>query len=142
MDGLDLLSRTNIEVPLGQQASLVRGNSESNIHGLSGVTMDHVKHRFQQHAQQQYGTLGGMLLRPWIHELYQTKSHKKSQHEFELYLVQGIRAHSDSIWVAKFSPDGQFLATGGKDAVLKIWQVNQLISQHKICTDDPKQFSE
>jgi WD40 repeat protein len=49
---------------------------------------------------------------------------KKSIHEFDLFLVQEIRAHSDSIWVARFSPCGNFMATGGKDAVLRIWQVN------------------
>ena len=38
-----------------------------------------------------------------------------------LYLVQDIRAHQEPIWVAKFSPCGQFLATGSKDGVLKIW---------------------
>jgi WD40 repeat protein len=73
-----------------------------------------------------YGNFGGMIVKPWYHEHFPTKVNKKSVHDFELYLVQGIRAHSDSIWVAKFSPDGQFLATGGKDAVLKIWQVNQV----------------
>lgn len=33
------------------------------------------------------------------------------------------QAHSDSIWTAKFSPCGKLLATGGKDSILKIWQV-------------------
>ena len=43
-----------------------------------------------------------------------------------LYAVQEIvQAHSDSIWIAKFSPCGNFLATGGKDAVLKIWKVKK-----------------
>ena len=43
-----------------------------------------------------------------------------------LYAVQEIvQAHSDSIWVAKFSPCGNYLATGGKDAVLKIWKVKR-----------------
>ena len=31
--------------------------------------------------------------------------------------------HSDSIWISRFSPCGQYLATGGKDAILKIWEV-------------------
>ena len=39
--------------------------------------------------------------------------------------MQEIVAHSDSIWVAKFSPCGNYLATGGKDACLKVWQVRQ-----------------
>lgn len=41
-----------------------------------------------------------------------------------VWQVQEInQAHSDSIWCAKFSPCGLMLATGGKDATLKIWQV-------------------
>jgi WD repeat-containing protein 44 len=71
-----------------------------------------------------------------------TKTHKKSSHDFELFLVQGIRAHNGPIWVAKFSPDGQFLATGGQDAVLKIWQVNRVQTQAKMNTDDPRIFAE
>ena len=62
--------------------------------------------------------------RQWLHKNYPTKINKKNVHEFDLFLVQNIRAHSDSIWVARFSHDGLFLATGSKDAVLKIWQVN------------------
>ena len=36
--------------------------------------------------------------------------------------TQEIQGHTDSIWVAKFSCDGMYLATGGKDAVLKVWK--------------------
>ena len=44
-----------------------------------------------------------------------------------LFAVQEIsNAHSDSIWVAKFSPCGNYLATGGKDACLKVWKVRDL----------------
>ena len=89
-----------------------------------------------------YGHFGLLQVKPWIHELYPTKGNKKSIRDFEPFLVQGIRAHSDSIWVSKFSSDGQFLATGGKDAVLKIWQVNQVQTQLKVQVDDPKLFAE
>lgn len=41
-----------------------------------------------------------------------------------LFLVQDIRAHQEPIWCAKFSPCGHYLATGGKDGVLKIWEIN------------------
>ena len=50
----------------------------------------------------------------------------KGKTKMNLYAVQEIvQAHSDSIWVAKFSPCGNYLATGGKDAVLKIWKVKR-----------------
>lgn len=51
----------------------------------------------------------------------------KAQSNLDLYAVQEIAAHSDSIWVAKFSPCGNYLATGGKDAVLKVWKVRQTV---------------
>jgi WD40 repeat protein len=61
-----------------------------------------------------------------MHEIVPMQLKKKHRHEFQLFLVQDIKAHSDSIWVAKFSPCGMYLATGGKDAVLKIWQIGHI----------------
>ncbi|CDW88776.1 wd repeat-containing protein [Stylonychia lemnae] len=80
-------------------------------------------------------------IKSWLHDKYQTQIYKKNLHEFDLFLVQNIRAHSDSVWVAKFSPDGLYLATGGKDAVLKIWQVNQVPSELKFSNENPKEFT-
>lgn len=52
------------------------------------------------------GKIQDLRINGWKHEPYVTKLHKKSTHEFDWYLVQGFKAHSDSIWVAKFSLDG------------------------------------
>ncbi|XP_038875438.1 WD repeat-containing protein 44-like isoform X2 [Benincasa hispida] len=40
-----------------------------------------------------------------------------------LYMGQDIKAHEGAILTMKFSPNGQYLATGGDDGIVKLWQV-------------------
>ena len=50
-------------------------------------------------------------------------SGKSSKDLTGLYMRQEVRAHEGAIWSIKFSPDGRFLATGGEDRVVRVWQV-------------------
>jgi len=55
------------------------------------------------------------------------KQNKKRWMEFSaLYIGQEIRAHEGLIWTMKFSPNGQYLASGGEDGVVRIGRVTSL----------------
>ncbi|XP_062007273.1 uncharacterized protein LOC133724534 [Rosa rugosa] len=52
------------------------------------------------------------------------KQNSKRYMEFAaLCTGQEIQAHNGFIWTMKFSPDGQYIATGGEDGVVRIWCV-------------------
>lgn len=52
------------------------------------------------------------------------KAHHKDVLEFEgLCLVQELRVSTGALWTGKFSPDGQFLALGGEEGVLRLYQI-------------------
>ncbi|KAJ3675144.1 hypothetical protein LUZ60_004186 [Juncus effusus] len=54
-----------------------------------------------------------------------SKNNKKSTEFSSIYMDQEIQAHKGSIRVMKFSPDGNYLATGGEDSVLRVWKIRE-----------------
>lgn len=43
-----------------------------------------------------------------------------------VYAGQEVKAHNGLIWTMKFSPDGQYLATGGEDGIVCIWRISMV----------------
>lgn len=39
--------------------------------------------------------------------------------------AQEIKCGNDAIWVIKFRSDGLYMATGGKDGILRIWKCSK-----------------
>ena len=53
-----------------------------------------------------------------------TKLEKKTNSELSnLFFAQELQCGQDAVWVIKFRSDGNYMATGGKDGVLRIWNV-------------------
>ena len=56
----------------------------------------------------------------------QTRINNKPQPELQhLRLIESYTGHVGPIWVAKFSIDGRFLATAGRDTKIIIWSVGK-----------------
>ncbi|KAG6721665.1 hypothetical protein I3843_03G123600 [Carya illinoinensis] len=63
---------------------------------------------------------------PKINRMEVWQNNKRYMEFTALFNGQEIRAHNGLIWTMKFSPDGQYLASGGEDGVVRIWRVTSV----------------
>lgn len=61
------------------------------------------------------------------YKIIQAKSKRekstKNNHLVNLFEIQNFRADSEEIWAVRISNKGEYMATGGKSGVLKIWEI-------------------
>lgn len=79
-------------------------------------------------------TVGDRIQRVKVHP-----SKKQSKELSSLYAGQEFLAHNGSILTMKFSLDGQYLASGGEDGVVRVWEVIEVdrLDQFDISASDP-----
>lgn len=79
-------------------------------------------------ADRKEGTHVSSLYTDFSHDDYKFRvkvhSYKKRYKDFSaVYRNQEIQAHDGNILTMKFSHDGSYLATGGEDGIIRVWQI-------------------
>ncbi|KAJ9148120.1 hypothetical protein P3X46_030211 [Hevea brasiliensis] len=79
-------------------------------------------------------TVGSKMQRVKVHSCK-----KRCKELSSLYAEQEFLAHNGSILTMKFSHDGQYLASGGEDGVVRVWRVieDDRLDQFHMPSDDP-----
>ncbi|KAF2313497.1 hypothetical protein GH714_011261 [Hevea brasiliensis] len=85
-------------------------------------------------ARDYESTVGSKMQRVKVHSCK-----KRCKELSSLYAGQEFLAHNGSILTMKFSHDGQYLASGGEDGVVRVWRVieDDRLDQFHLPSDDP-----
>ncbi|EES11277.1 hypothetical protein BDA96_06G199300 [Sorghum bicolor] len=99
--------------------------------GLRAGILDHGADEASTSSSESEQNRGGR------YERVKVRCYRKWSKELSaVYQGQVIKGHDGAILTMKFSPDGQFLASGGEDGVVRVWAVTQS-EDCKIPVDDP-----
>ncbi|OEL26113.1 WD repeat-containing protein 44 [Dichanthelium oligosanthes] len=99
--------------------------------GLRASILDHGSDEASTSSSESEQNRGGR------YERVKVRCYRKRSKELSaVYQGQVIKGHDGAILTMKFSPDGQFLASGGEDGVVRVWGVIQS-ENCKIPMDDP-----
>ncbi|PIA41824.1 hypothetical protein AQUCO_02200331v1 [Aquilegia coerulea] len=92
-----------------------------------------VQKRMKEGVQKKDGSIGECKA-PNSNRMNVRHNAKKCLEFSAVYMQQHIQAHKGFIWTMKFSPDGQYLASGGEDGVVRIWHVTSTDASSKNLT--------
>ena len=74
--------------------------------------------------------------KPKINQMKVRQNKKRCMEFTALCIGQEIQAHKGFIWTMKFSPDGQYLASGGEDGLVRVWRVTSADASCKYLTTE------
>ncbi|CAN0926619.1 WD repeat-containing protein 44 [Linum grandiflorum] len=100
----------------------IKGVAHSMSMNASKTERDHLSSNLPPLSDQKGGSNKNAAPSGWIKVRLTGKSHRELS---ALHLCQEIQAHEGSIWTLKFSLDARYLASGGEDKVIHVWEVQE-----------------
>lgn len=104
-------------------AALLKSIKGAATHSVKGLKVEREEEREREKEEEREScSSSGKHMSQWV----DAHQHGKTYKEFTaLHMCQEIRGHEGSIWAMSFSSDCRFLASGGEDSVVHVWEVRE-----------------